>query len=521
MGRPRSRAMMQDVELVDATDLPRAPRRPIASSPPADISPGSPPGRPGPTGDPVHSDPTEHAESAEHAEHPEHAEPPDHPEHSRRRRAVVVLVTVVLVLGGVVAIGRAASRDVPHAQVPAGMLAHLDAPPWVRWRAPAGRGDDVLAATGVVVVDAVRQGRFTMSAYEENTGEAAWERDLGPVSGTRPLTGCPHGDAGVGDTLLCVVEPPVIPGEDWVGRVAPVRPVWPERWVRVSAISADTGDVLGQWSLRGRVTAVERIGDDLVALVLGEDGHAQVGRYDGRSGDLRWWYRSTEPVRLREGITPGAELRVNDTFVLVQGWSATVLSVDDGRELTSAPPTWFVVGALSDDLFGTWSSSDGGTVRDRRGRVLFTSRALFPAVTATDGRPLGVVVMDEGRTLVGRAVPDGTRLWRLETYRAVRLQVDGRLVLLGVDGYQVVDVVTGRVQWETPSRVLMWWAPLSDGRLVLAAGRTVTGSPTIEARNLDGGDLEWSLPLEPGVRAVTAIGGHLLLRTRDEVVALG
>lgn len=473
MGRLRSAATMQDVELVDVTDRPRAPGRPRTWLPPA------------PPDDPPVARP------------PRSSRP-------RRRRWVAVLVVAALVAAGVL-VGRAAAPAPPTAVAP-GMLAPLDGPPWARWRIPVARSADVLAATGALVVSGVRDRRFHVAGYDEGTGEQLWTRDLGPVAGTRPLTGCPHAGSDVGPVVLCVVEPPLTPGGGWSHGTVPF-PAPDERWAQVSALDAATGELLGRWAVSGRLAAVERVGDDLVVLRVGADGHARVGRYAGADGRRVWWYRGTAPLRLREGIVSGSELRANDAFVLLQGWSATVLDAADGDELTATPPRSFVVGSLSAEVFGTWSSGDGGVVHDRTGRALFASRALFPTITATDGDPPGVLVMDEGGTLVGRSLPDGAELWRHDTYRAVRVQARGHLLLLGVDGYQVVEARTGLVEWQSPGRVLMWWAPLTDGSTVLAAGRSATGRPTMEARRLSDGELEWVLPVEDDVRSVTAVGG--------------
>ena len=476
---------MQDVELVDVADRPRAPGRPRTWLPPA--PPEDPP-----------------------------ADAPAGPARPHRRRWVAVLVVAGLVLAGAL-VGRAAAPGPPTALAP-GMLAPLDGPPWVRWRVAAPRSADVLAAAGTLVVSGVRDRRFHVAGYDSGTGEELWTRDLGPAAGTRPLTGCPHADQDVGPVVLCVVEPPVAP--DAATRDTVRYPAPEERWAQVSALDAATGDLLGRWSVAGRLAALDRVGDDLVVLRVGADGHSRVGRYAGADGARVWWHRGRSEVRLREGIVSGSELRVNDSFVLQQGWSATVLDAADGEELTTAPPGWFVVGSLSRDVFGTWSTGEGGVVRDRRGRALFTSRALFPALTASDGDPPGLLVMDEGGTLVGRSVPDGAELWRHETYRALRLQARGHLLLLGVDGYQVVAARTGTLEWESPGRVLMWWAPLTDGTLVVGPGRSGTGSPTMEGRRLADGALEWVLPVEDGVRSVTAVGGHLVLRSRGELIVL-
>lgn len=476
---------MQDVELVDVADRPRAPGRPRTWLPPA---PPDDPAAPGPAA----------------------------PAHPHRRGWVALLVVLGLVVAGTL-VGRAATPAPPGVVAP-GMLAPLDGPPWARWRAQVPRSADVLAASGALVASGVRDRRFQVTGYDERTGETLWARDLGPVAGTRPLTGCPHAGGDVGPVVLCVVEPPVVPGQDSRGTVP--FPAPDERWAQVTAIDAATGDVLGQWELAGRLASLERLGDDLVVLRVGADGHARVGRYGGADGARHWWFRGESALRLREGIVSGSEMRVNDSFVLLQGWSATVLDAADGHELVTTPPGWFVVGSLSQELFGTWSSGEGGVVRDRRGRALFHSKALFPTITATDGAPEDVLVMDEGGQLVGRSVPGGAELWRTDTYRAVRLQAGGHLLLLGVDGYQVVAAGTGALEWESPGRVLMWWAPLTDGTVVLAAGRSGAGRPTMEARRLADGELEWVLPVEEGVRSVTAVGGHLVLRSRDELIVL-
>lgn len=481
MGRARSAATMQDVEMVDVAGTSSAP--------------GS---RTGP---------------------PRRTQPDPDTAGRRRRRWLAVGVAVAVALGVSEVVGRVTAVE-PAVEVPAGMVAPVDGPPWARWRAPAARTDDVLAASGALVVSAVRDRRFEVVAHDEGTGERLWARDLGPVSGTQPLTGCPHDGGDVGDLLLCVVEPPLDPRETWRrGTVA--FPAPDDRWARVSAVLAATGEVVGTWRVQGRLVGVQRVGDDLVVLSVGADGRARVSRYDGLTGDRLWWYRGSAPLRLREGIVSGAELRVSDEFVLVQGWAATVLDVDDGTELTSTPPATYALGSLGGSVFGTWTNGVGATVRDAEGRELFTARALFPVLAASDGEPRDVLVLDEGGALVGRSVADGRELWRLDTYRAARLRAGGHLLLLGVDGYQVADVRTGEVTWESPVRALMWWAPLTDGRTVLAPGRSGGGAPTLEARRLDDGHLEWSMPLEEGVRSVTAVGGHLVLRTRHELVVLG
>lgn len=482
MGRARSRATMQDVELVDV-DGTSAARDGVA-----------PARRHRRAGRPGGGQPT-------------------------ARRWAVVAITVALVAGGAVGAGLAAGGDPARPRTAAGMLRPVDDPPWTRWRAPVTRSEDLLAAEGVLLAASVREGRFRVTAWDVVTGGRRWDQDLGPAAGTRPLTGCLPDPDGTSDVVVCVVEPPVVATDPAHPSTVPF-PAPDERWARVSALDAATGAVRSTFTLVGRLAAVERLADDVVVLSIAPDGHPQVARYSAEGGHLRWWYRGAEPLRLRSGIVSGSELRVDDAFVLVQGWSASVLDAEDGSVITTGTPRWYTIGALAQGVFGTWSSGQGGTVRDRSGKELFRSSALFPSFTATDRRPSDVLVLDSGGSVVGRSLPAGDELWRLDTYRAARLRVDGKLVLVGVDGYQVVDVRTGDVLWQTPGQTLMWWAPLTDGRLVLSAGRTGSGASTIEARRLVDGVLEWSLPVPDGVRAVTEVGGHLVLRTRDEILLL-
>jgi outer membrane protein assembly factor BamB len=374
----------------------------------------------------------------------------------------------------------------------------------------------------------VRQGRFVATGLDVVSGAQRWVRDLGVVSGVRPLTGCLPADGAPGTTggtdgvLLCAVEAPRVAdraGEATTGS-GEVSP-WPLTELRVTALVADTGEVVGEWRDRSRLLDLARVDDDLVLLTADAAGVARVERRAGATGEVRWGRTGTEPLRLRQGAAARPSVQVSTSFVLVQAWSAIVLDAQDGSEVVAPPAGRVVIGALSGDRVAVWSSGAGGRVYDAEGTELFRTPTLFPPLAASDGSAPEVLVLDEGGSVVGRSLPDGAELWRLDTYRSVRLVAGGSVVLVGVDGYQVVDARTGEPRWELPYRELMWWAPISDGSLVLGPGRTATGAPTVEARRLDDGTVAWTLPLDPGVRAVSAVGGHLVVRTRDELVMLG
>ncbi|HEY0218116.1 MAG TPA: hypothetical protein VGC57_17120 [Cellulomonas sp.] len=504
---------MHDVEIVDV-EVPSAPRAPRPSRP-ARRSTGT------------------------SAPHP-HLQPrgPDR----ARARAVVLLVVAGLLAGGALVVDRLGrGGDVVPAAAP-GMLAPIDQPPWVRWRAAVDRSDDVQVGGGTLVVTAVRQGRLIVTGRDVVSGEVRWTQDLGPVAGSRPLTGCrvddgstrvdgapappdePVASGAAATVLLCAVQTPRAPGGGTADPGGPDRDpaVGAELSdVRVTAIALDGGATLGSWRLHAAIVDLARVGDDLVVLTSGPDGSARVQRRAGSTGDVLWSYRSAEPLRFRVGAAQRPELRVNAAFVLVQSWSVIVLGAPDGRELVASPHGWVVVGGVSGDLIGTWSAGQGGTVRDRGGDVVLRTRALFPSRMITDGSAPEVLVLDEGGTVAARALPDGVALWSRETFRSVRMVAGGQLVLLGMDGFSVVDARTGELAWELPGHELMWWLPLSDGSLVLAPGRDGSGAPVVQARRLADGEVAWALPLDPEVRSVDALGGHLVVRTWDELMVLG
>jgi outer membrane protein assembly factor BamB len=472
--------------------------------------------------------------------------PPDvvhHPPQHRatgghRRRLVVLLVVGVLVAGGALVADRLGGGGERVQAVPPGMLARIEQPPWQRWSAPVETGDVLVPVGDVLVVTAVRLGRFTVTGLDATDGSTRWTQDLGPVAGARPLTGCRAADGPTGEgaastipqdepaqaagtVLLCAVEGPRTLERRGASAVGAPGTGWPTTDLLVTALAADTGEPMGEWRHRGRLLDVARAGDDLVLLSADHQGVARVERRSGASGEVRWWYEDDAPLRLRAGAAARPQLQVSDTFVLVQSWSVLVLAAEDGEVVLRPPRDSVVVGALEGELVSTWTPGVGGVVRDAAGEQVFRTRVLFPPLVVSDAAASDVMVLDEGGSIVARSLPEGEEIWRLDTFRSVRIVAGGSVVLLGVDGYEVVDLATGQVRWELPFRDLMWWAPLTDGTLVLGPGRTASGDPTIEARRLSDGEVAWTVPLEPGTRTVTAAGGHLLLRSRDALTALG
>ena len=65
------------------------------------------------------------------------------------------------------------------------------------------------------------------------------------------------------------------------------------------------------------------------------------------------------------------------------------------------------------------------------------------------------------------------------------------------------------------------WDPVSDGTLVLGPGTSPDGRPELWGLGLQDGVRYWSVPLPEGVRSVDAVGGHLVVRTENDLIVYG
>ena len=433
----------------------------------------------------------------------------------RRWWPIAVTVALVVMAASVVIDRRDAERSDRIAAV-AGMIRPLGSAPSVLWRASGSAADDVVAAGGALVVVGPRQDVWRATSLEPATGVVRWSRVLAPVEPAGTEGGgvlCPHTGADVGAVVVCVVTDPRPVYTD--GNAAPggIRTVTN----RVVALEAADGAVLGQWTFTGTAIAVAGAGDDVVVAATDTDLFVEIARRGALTGGVVWQHRSGEA----ETTAGAARVEVGARLVLLTGATSAVLDTATGTVVFSEPSLSYVLTAALGDRFVTWSTAHGGMLHDATGAPEFAVPGFPAEQLADDGSALDVLVIDQGRSIVGDEATTGRQLWSAQTALDPVLTVDHQLVLAGGPRIGVLDLRTGAVGWSREAGGSIVGRPLSDGALVVAMATTVDGSAQVEAFGLRDGVPYWSLALPGAVRSMSAQGGHLLVRTADGVVALG
>ncbi|MBB2921418.1 PQQ-binding-like beta-propeller repeat protein [Cellulomonas cellasea] len=439
--------------------------------------------------------------------------------------ALVVAVTAVGVLG----VQRDRERAERLAGVP-GVVRPLDGPPEVLWSTPAGPGDQLLVARGLLVVVQPRTSAWHATAHDARTGEQRWSADVAPAPGAAMESGpvrCPDPGTDVGAVVVCLAaEPDPVYADDPdgtvtsgdVGAFSEVDVALPE--TRVGALSASDGRTLGSWTLLGELVAAGRAGDDVVVVTIDDDEHVVVARRDGVTGEVRWGWRSPVPIR-GTSMRALTSVEVTRDLVVVAGSATRVLAVADGAELTAAPDFSFLRVEPLRAGFGTWSPARGGAVHDTTGAVTATVPGLPAPLAVDDGSEPRLVVLDAGNAVVAHDAATGEERWRATTALDPALVVDHRLVVVGASRYGVVDARTGAEVWDEELGAPLPWQPVTDGALVLGPGLAPDGATHLVGRGVPDGVRYWSVPVPPDTRRVRAVAGHLVLTTADEHRALG
>ncbi|WP_448629165.1 outer membrane protein assembly factor BamB family protein [Cellulomonas soli] len=440
--------------------------------------------------------------------------------HGRRGHRVAFVaagVVLVLVAGAVAAVQvRDAWRADAIAAVP-GMVRPLDAAPHELWRAPVSpvAREAALVADGAVVLVDDDGATWNLSAYEASTGRARWSVRLAPVV-TAPSTNgtqvavdgvavrCPSRGSDVGRWVLCAVT-----GPDptlWFGRS------------RVVVHSAQDGSVLGRWAVQGRLLGLARVQDDVVVVSADRRGIVSVSRRAALTGEERW-SQTTGDRLLSWSSSASVQVEADERFVLVTGAASAALRAGDGSEVVPTAPLSAIRLAAAGEHLARWSIADGGWWNDESGARLFALPALPVQVAADDGSSSDVLVVDLGPRLEGVDAATGAVLWSIDSQRNVRLLVGRRAVVVGTDGFGVLDPRDGREVWTVDRDDPLPWMPVSDGGAVLAPGPD--GPDELVALGLADGIRYWSVTLPQGVLGVQGVAGHLLVRTADEVVVMG
>ncbi|HEX5331443.1 MAG TPA: PQQ-binding-like beta-propeller repeat protein [Cellulomonas sp.] len=433
----------------------------------------------------------------------------------RRWWPVAVLVALAVAASSVAIDRRDAARS-DRIAAEAGMIRPLTAAPSVLWRATATAADDVLAAGGALVVVGPRQDLWRVTSLEPATGAARWSTVLAPVALAGTEGGgveCPHSDADVGSVVVCVVTNPRPVYTDGNGAPRGTRTVTHQ----VVALGAQDGAVLGQWTFTGTSIALARAGDDVVVAATDADLFVEIARRAAVTGDVAWRHRSGEA----ETTAGTARVEVGPRLVLLTGATSAVLDAATGTVVFWQPSLNYVLTSAVGDEFVTWSIAHGGMLHDATGAPEFAVPGFPAEQLANDGSAPDVLVIDQGRWIVGEEATTGRQLWSADTALDPVLTVDHQLVLAGGARVGVLDLRTGAVAWSREVGESLVGRPLSDGALVVAMATTLDGSAQLEAFGLHDGVPYWSLALPDVVRSMSAQGGHLLVRTAGGLVALG
>ncbi|NMM30607.1 MAG: PQQ-binding-like beta-propeller repeat protein [Cellulomonas sp.] len=433
----------------------------------------------------------------------------------RRWWPVAVIVALAVTAASVASDRRDAARSDRIAAV-AGLIRPLSTAPSVLWRAGGSAEDDVLAAGGALVVVGPRQDEWRATSLEPATGAARWSRDFAPVALSGTEGGgvqCPHTGADVGVVLVCVVSNPRPAYTDGNGASRGTHPVTHQ----VVAVGAADGAVLGQWTFAGTPIALARARDDIVIATTGADLFVEITRRRAVTGEVVWQHRSGE-AQTTAGV---ARVEVRPRLVLLRSATSTVLDAATGTVLFSEPSLSYVLTAAVGDQFVAWSVAHSGMLHDATGAPRFAVPG-FPAdQLANDGSATDILVIDEGRSIVGDEAATGRQLWSAVTALDPVLTVDRQLVLAGGSRVGVLDLQTGAVAWSRDVGGSLVGQPLSDGALAVAMATTVDGSAQIEAFGLRDGIPYWSLAMPDVALSMSAQGGHLLVHTVNGLVALG
>ena len=426
-------------------------------------------------------------------------------------------LAAVVVLCLVAATMLASARDrafVARIEAVPGLVRPLDAAPTPLWEVGGRTANGaVLAADSALVVLGESDDEWRVTAHDPATGAVLWAVPVGPASRSGFESSgvtCPAQSGAVGSLVLCLVPQPRVLYSDEASIQEQPR-------LTVVPLSARDGTRTGSWDVRGDVVGIERIDDDLVIGQLTPDGHLKVQRRSGRSGAVVWSY--VTPVAMAQLLT--ASMRVLPPIVVLDGESTIILDAADGRTLVAGARFSGLQAAPLRGRFATWAPVGGAHMHDVDGTELYRMPGLPAQLAADDGSEPARVIVDEGSQLVSLDLGTGTEQWRTASPLDPRVLVGHRLVVSGAGTYGVLDASDGRELWSVDTDDALGWEPLSDGTLVLGPGLSPDGRPELWARALADGVRYWAVPLPEHVRHVDAVGGHLVVRTPNDLIVYG
>jgi outer membrane protein assembly factor BamB len=314
---------------------------------------------------------------------------------------------------------------------------------------------------------------------------------------------------------------------------------------------------------------------DLVVAATGHDEPARVRAYEGRTGRLRWTYR-TGPNAFVRAIGNGWVIVAPDYGPLIgldlatgrQHWRFELASVQAAEYGTIAGDTLFIgtstpsEGAVDPPVVYALDLATGQqrwrTVLDRGtdlqwaapvvdgGQVLVADTLSHPgsaptshlhALDADTGKvrwkadlhadqqgffaepPVvadGLVyVATASRTLLAIEGDSGREVWRASGFPVIAGVRDGLVIAVIEDRLAALDAASGLRRWEVPVNARGEHWPVLDGDSVYVA--SVDDVLAVDATT---GTTRWRVPLDPAVGPPVRVGPRLYVATRSGLLAL-
>lgn len=450
---------------------------------------------------------------------------------TRTRAVAVVAVLAVLGVAGVLqarqqAVVAAALEGHP------GLLRPLHVLPTERWRLAeawvAGLGErDVLVAAP----DGLLRG------VDPETGLPRWSAGEPPPGGSSWCTVLHRSPDGSGLTRV---------GGD-VHRAATLAVCEQGRWsegplrsrVRLTTatvLDPATGAVLAERALDGGLLVSDVVGDDLLHAWADLSGRVSVVRWDPRTGEARWTFRSDR--RVTERRSNGVTVHHGDGTLSFVGSGTLTVDVASGEQVdrpgaARAAPT--VVGHLADGAVVVRSvDGDGAPVTQVRsdGAVRYTVEGdpLLPPIQVGAPAPALLLLAADGDEVRAVDAATGQDLWqeRLSRPGALRpadvtvlAELDGTAVLTDTVEAWAVQLTDGRERWRLPLADVTRLQPLTDGSVM--ALPVADGSPAgaLVAVDVRSGVELWRTALPPGTEGVRPAHGLVIVESDDGITALG
>lgn len=310
---------------------------------------------------------------------------------------------------------------------------------------------------------------------------------------------------------------------------------------RLLVLDAGTGRRVAERDLPSATVSVVPFGRDVVVTEVLADSRAQVERQDPVTGEARWSFRSTDPLKtpasgpvwlfplVQHGVIVAngpvtwafsADGRVlgewhlqGGDWAVRGGWGLDVSVLADGR---------FAVGesggvGLSDQDYGTVSRTDARDGFSIPGPVLEPVADDGSASDVLFLRPTGIGGM------VAMAPTSGRLLWKAGVQPwGDALVLDSRLIVVNGRDLSAIDARSGQVLWTT--RVAMGnheQRVLTDGRSVFVPRFDALLGAVLTAFDPADGREQWTARLPAGASRLAVVHGHLVAMTAQELVALG